>query len=672
MSRKGRKRSTAARRAKPKPRQKTVPQLSFKSSKHVTPSSKTQHDKSLHKHFLDYYYPKGGYTGPKDWSPNYSNSAPVSRPSLTQISGGPSVHSSQAVTSEGGMYPFQCRSLMQDNDCTEGTQPVMLWPLGIGPDIDYVDAPHAFNSRFDACCVEDNELSTVLPTVKDANVQTLYANAVVDARSLSVEVGRAVETCVAMWDKASEGKLRMLPDEEYTHVERRLAHMLHMADIVQTDLARILSTPTYKEAVINGSAAAIEGAMPKLPGLKRHAGALDYMRAEFYFQVSMYLEAFGIAVHNKSPFDRTYDYEWYGFIPRGLTTATNEAWRAIRRQTVISTLLIAITALVAMRGLQEGDLTAMLYQSNTQAMLLTLGLEFLLEALILNKSSVRGVQTNVDEVLKAAGKAGSMLAEYDKQGMTMLFSAGSLIVSMLTGPVSGMITKILGIAADTHGSSMDYNISSMLSMFQSIVGFGALFYPEAAKWGNVVLLLHNLLWVGLASTALESALDTVYTSLSSSMVTFFKRFMNSEETRESFADMMTNVFLGKDIGGHRYDGMVDITAADITTFLSGHGLTILMVFVGALAMLDWMNGDMDETELVANAETWSARQADSFFARGRTFLPEVNATVYQKYCDGTCEQRLSDLRTAREALLRRCDHPDETFRKKGYRVCDDY
>lgn len=270
------------------------------------------------------------------------------------------------VTSKLSSYPFRCAKdeLMRNGACGDGKVPVMIWPLGTGPDAPFSVVKGKQPQRFDSCCKDADEVVKILPGLVDDDAEfdflgldddgigeddlmIAFETARDDLRHFATrELTKAVHGVNSVYHLNS-ARIRKLSKPQKRKAKQLIAAVNHVAKTIFAEAEVIGNVSTWTEAVVTGAAAIVPGAMPLLKGVKAGGKLLDYMRAEFYWRTQQLLSYLNKHVIG---FDRYgIDEAWagYGTITKAIgsrvSSATRYLWHTAK-SVGMTGILFAVTA----------------------------------------------------------------------------------------------------------------------------------------------------------------------------------------------------------------------------------------------------------------------------------------------------------------------------------------
>lgn len=611
-----------------------------------------------------------------------------------------------------GNYPFRCtKRVRPDGTCPNpGEIPLLMWPMASGANSVY-EGPKSFNSSsFWPCCKTQQEITKITGRRGTEDMQTLYLEAAAESNKLVREIDRTLTKAVQMWKAASRRELTRVTSEEREQVDMALAYLMQIAYIIFSDLVVIQESRSYTEAVITGAAAAMKGSMPMLPGMKEPtASALDYMRAEFYFRLGNFLTAYSMATHDKDPLlelhrDDTWTKLGLEFIPRGFNTLVNSTWRNIKKMSLLSALAVAVPIIIAMRGYQIGgngtSTMANMFQgffstekkwTQINALLITVLLEYFLETRMLREdfkdlseegkvidNVVNGAKHYAQKYQSVFSGVTSGVAKYAPDATDFLSKKSGWTSLSGVGSVLGILSQGWEIKNQIDMGKLIFSLSS----FSTVLSLGANMYPEFANSSPLMLALHNALWVSTGTYFSSMALSIVNNEqvMLTDVWGWISRFLENED---SIIDVITKALFGDPTGNSTTErgllsGMPNVSFEEAATFMAEGGPQVVMALLAVLYVADKLSGELPEGahHMLQEVEQWAPMRAEGFFAQNHSFLPQVDSVLYSQFCESQgnkdCAERLATIKKVRTEVQQGCEHMDETFRARGYRVCDDY
>ena len=292
------------------------------------------------------------------------------------------------VTSKLSSYPFRCGKdeLMRNGACGDGKVPVMIWPLGTGPDAPFSVVNGKQPQRFDACCKDADEVTKIMPGIvdDDAEFDFLGLDAGIGEDDLMIafetardelrhfatrELTKAVHGVNSVWHLNS-ARIRKLSKPQKRKAKQLIAAVNHVAKTIFAEATVIGNVSTWTEAVVIGAAAIVPGAMPLLKGVESGGKLLDYMRAEFYWRTQQLLSYLNTHVIG---FDR-YGIEvaWAGYSPIAkaigsrVSSATRYLWHTAKSVGMTGILFAVAAGVVAAIKLKTQGKSAFTIASMTE------------------------------------------------------------------------------------------------------------------------------------------------------------------------------------------------------------------------------------------------------------------------------------------------------------------
>lgn len=611
-----------------------------------------------------------------------------------------------AVSKAYKKYPFACDRPMKEASC-RGDVPVMMWPMGDGPSSVYTE--RSFDTpRFDACCVDEEEVPKVIPWVDGTEASTpmmdeLFRASKDQARKFHEEMLFAVQKVTLLWEQ-NQGYVIQLSDKSKYDAEAAYANVLQIWYIIQNDLYTVDITADYTESVVYGTASVIRGTMPSLPGGTTSGGSvLDYMKAEFWYHVAEFVDVMNQLVSGKGSSKIQRRRRTKKRSDHWITWATR-GWGApiaayVQKATIIQTMIGAYLVF-ELSGVGISQFLTDLFsptsgdnEKRALFMAMTMGaIAELVDKRNDNESMAEGMKS-FESIITGARETSVAFAKIEAKAVKTTAKAGAGAAAMAGLPMLGAITGGLGEAYGIVNAFNDelqaINFLTGNTAFKMAMHWGVKSLQMVKKWDaefaggwHFLELIHRSGWIGGMAYGLNKLLTSIFgASTSAAIASWLNSWFGANKSLPEklmialFGEVdkttgeirKQGLFTRKDLGKD-FDEFLEWAGKSLPQII---GIFLLMMVVGQL----W-DRDIGGT-LAEQSNEWADRRVAGFFKMNRSFLPEVNPRVFSQYCQRRdvkpeeCMKKLKTVQKNRKDIANGCKHFKKEFAKRGHSVCAD-